>query len=315
MLKTWRSLRKMGIVGINQRNVDFVLKYNRRKHYPVADDKLRLKKLAEEHGLAVPELYGVIDSVGQLHDFQEFITPFEDFVIKPSRGCGGEGILVITNHDGKIFQRAREDTATLSEVRHHITNILYGLYSLGGRPDKAMIEYRVNFDPVFAPISFRGVPDIRIIVFHGVPVMAMVRLPTEMSRGKANLHQGAIGVGIDISTGRTLHGVQVNSIIDHHPDTGNSIYDLPIPKWDELLTLASRCSGITGLQYLGIDIVLDRNLGPLILELNARPGLNIQIANQEGLEHRLRIVEKNYKKFDSIEQRVLFGKEQFVPIH
>ena len=85
------------------------------------------------------------------------------------------------------------------EVGYHLFNIISGIYSLGGQPDKALIEYRVQFDPIFEAISYQGVPDIRVIVFLGVPVMSMVRLPTRMSGGKANLHQGAIGAGIDIA--------------------------------------------------------------------------------------------------------------------
>ena len=46
------------------------------------------------------------------------------------------------------------------------------------------------------------------------------------------------------------------------------------------------------LGYLGVDIVLDRELGPMMLELNARPGLAIQIANNQGLAPILQYAEK-----------------------
>ena len=155
-----------------------------------------------------------------------------------------------------------------------------------------MIEYRVETDPFFAPIAFQGVPDIRVLVYQGYPVMAMVRLPTRRSRGKANLHQGAVGVGIRIATGRTLVGVLGNDVVHEHPDTGEPIGRLDeIPQWDQCLALAARCYELTGLGYLGADIVLDRYRGPMILELNARPGLNIQIANRTGLQNRLALVD------------------------
>ena len=150
-----------------------------------------------------------------------------------------------------------------------------------------MLEYRVLPDPVFEAVSYQGVPDVRVVVCQGYPVMSMVRLPTRRSHGKANLHQGAVGVGIDLATGRTVSGVLGNEIVDEHPDTGEPVQDIEIPRWDYLLTLAARCYELTGLGYQGVDIVLDRDRGPLILELNARPGLNIQIANQGGLKVRL----------------------------
>jgi alpha-L-glutamate ligase-like protein len=185
------------------------------------------------------------------------------------------------------------------------------MYSLGGHPDKAIIEYRVRFDPVFESISYMGVPDIRILVFLGVPVMSMVRLPTHMSDGKANLHQGAVGAGIDITTGKTMTAVWCEEIIDEHPDTGNLVTDIMIPQWDDFLNLATRCYELTGLGYQGVDIVLDREKGPMILELNARPGLNIQIANKAGLHGRLKKVEKNHKNLKSVEERINFAKEHF----
>jgi alpha-L-glutamate ligase-like protein len=180
---------------------------------------------------------------------------------------------------------------THSEFDHHLSNGLSGLFSLGGQPDHLLVEYCVQFDPIFDQVSYRGVPDVRIIVFLGYPVMAMIRLPTRMSDGKANLHQGAIGVGIDIPTGLTRRGVWGTEIIREHPDTEHSIVGLSIPHWDELLLMSSRCYELSQLGYVGVDFVLDRNLGPLILELNARPGLAIQIANGNGLGHRLARVE------------------------
>jgi alpha-L-glutamate ligase-like protein len=200
---------------------------------------------------------------------------------------------------------------TKEELQHHFSNILSGMYSLGGHPDKALIEYRVHFDPVFEGICYQGVPDIRIIVFLGVPAMSMIRLPTRISKGKANLHQGAIGIGIDIATGTTLTAVWRDDIIDEHPDTGNSVTGLMIPSWKNLLHMAAGCFELTGLGYQGVDIVLDEELGPMILEINARPGLNIQIANKKGLLPRLKFIEKSNIKLSTFEDRVHFAMQNF----
>ena len=154
-------------------------------------------------------------------------------------------------------------------------------------------------------------PDIRIIVFLGVPVMSMVRLPTRMSDGKANLHQGALGAGIDIATGETLTAVWGTEIVTKHPDTDKPVTGLVIPNWDSLLALAARCYEMTGLGYQGVDIVLDKDKGPLILELNARPGLNIQIANNAGLLGRLALVEQHHTNLRDLSQRICFAKEHF----
>jgi alpha-L-glutamate ligase-like protein len=185
------------------------------------------------------------------------------------------------------------------------------MYSLGGQPDKVLIEYRVHFDPIFEAISYQGVPDIRVIVFLGVPVMSMVRLPTRMSGGKANLHQGAIGAGIDITNGTTLTAVWRNNIVTEHPDTGNPVTGVRIPHWDMLLHIAARCYELTGLGYIGVDLVLDKDKGPLILELNARPGLSIQIANRSGLLPRLKLVEHHHSGLQNLADRLEFSKLNF----
>lgn len=311
ILNLARRLREKGVLGMNQRNAEYTLRYNPRHLYPLVDDKLRTKRLAESAGMAVPELYGVVEIERQVASLPELLQGQTDFVIKPARGSGGNGIVVIAGRNRDRYRKASGMLMARGELTHHVSNILSGMYSLSGQPDKALIEYRVQFDPVFERITYLGVPDVRIIVFLGVPVMSMVRLPTRMSDGKANLHQGAIGAGIDIATGQTLTAVWHNDIITEHPDTGNEVTGIQVPYWDRLLDLAARCYELTGLGYVGVDIVLDREKGPLILELNARPGLNIQIANGSGLLPRLQSAEEAHQELQDVQARILFAKQHF----
>jgi alpha-L-glutamate ligase-like protein len=311
MISLIRRLRERGVLAINRRNAEYTLVYNRRGLYPLVDDKLLTKQLAQANGIAAPELYGVIEVEGQVEHLPAIVRDHEGFVIKPAHGSGGEGILVVQGQINGKFRKQDGRIVTLDELNHHVFSLLSGLYSLGGQPDRALIEYRVEFNPIFESISYQGVPDIRIIVFLGVPVMSMVRLPTRMSEGKANLHQGAIGAGIDIATGRTLGAVWGNQPVNEHPDTGRALTGVQIPDWEKLLELAARCHDLTGLGYQGVDIVLDRDKGPLVLELNARPGLNIQIANKAGLLPRLRKVEAEHDTLKSIAERVAYAREHF----
>ncbi len=306
-----RRLEAAGVLGINRRNAEYTLIYNERRLYPLVDDKLLTKELARKAGAAVPELYGVIETHRDVRRLGEVVGEHHDFVVKPSRGFGGEGIVVIAERSRGAYRTTSGTVMDEGELAFHVSGILSGIYSLGGQPDKALIEYRVKFDPIFEAITFRGVPDIRIVVFLGVPTMAMVRLPTRASDGKANLHRGAIGTGVDIATGRTLTAVLRNSVVAEHPDTGNPVAGVQIPGWPALLDLAARSYEMTGLGYQGIDIVLDRDLGPLILELNARPGLNIQIANRAGLHKRLAQVEAHRHRLESVADRVGFAIEHF----
>jgi alpha-L-glutamate ligase-like protein len=150
-----------------------------------------------------------------------------------------------------------------------------------------------------------------VIVYRGFPIMSMVRLPTRQSHGKANLHQGAVGAGIDLATGVTLDGVVGTQVVTHHPDTAHAIAGLQIPDWDVILDISARSYELTGMGYIGVDIVLDRDLGPLVLELNARPGLAIQIANRQGLLRRLKMCDDRANFSAPVAERIAFAQHEF----
>jgi alpha-L-glutamate ligase-like protein len=302
-----RALIRHGVLGMNRRNLDYIGQYNSRHLYPLVDDKLKTKLIAQEAGLHVPDLLHVIRTQHEIELIQAELATLPEFVIKPSQGSGGKGILVIESQSVDGFVKSSGDILSIQDIKRHLTNILSGLHSLGGRTDVAIIESLVKVNPLFREVSHEGVPDIRLIVFQGYPVMGMLRLAT----GKANLHQGAIGVGLDIGSGRSISAVQHEKVISEHPDTGADLTGLAVPNWRELLVLAARCFEVTGLGYLGCDIVLDETHGPLVLELNARPGLSIQIANDEGLVPRLREIETLEKRSGDAEERVNYSMQAF----
>lgn len=308
----WRAMREAHVLGINRRNRDLIFRYNPRRLYPLVDDKLHTKRLAAKHGVPVPPLYAVLEIQHDVRKLRELLQDHVDFAMKPAHGAGGDGILVVTNQRNGKFRKANGQWIGYDDVAYHASNIVSGAYSLGGVRDSAMVEYRVQFSPLFEKISYEGVPDVRILVVLGYPVMAMVRLPTRQSEGRGNLHQGAIGVGIDLATGFTLEGVWGNERIDEHPDTGHPVHGLELPAWNDFLLLAARCYEMTGLGYLGVDIVLDRDKGPLLLELNARPGLNIQIASGAGLGDRCDQIEEEAARAgrDPVD-RVRFSRTAF----
>ena len=314
MFTSARKLRESGVLGLNERNADFIMRLNPRRFYPRVDDKSLTKQLALDAGMAVPDLYGIIANQGDVRRFAEIVALHDSFVVKPAAGSGGDGILVITGRSQRkrrCFRLASGVLIDEAEIAHHLSNIVSGQYSLSGNPDKALVEYCVRFDPIFAEVSYQGVPDIRIIVYRGYPAMAMVRLPTRASDGKANLHQGAVGAGVDMGLGETLTGVLNNEVVDDHPDTGALISGLRIPQWDFILESAARGYEVTGLGYLGVDIVIDRDRGPLILEMNARPGLNIQIANRTGLAKRIARIDELYDSRAEPAERARIARREF----
>ena len=306
------QLRQRGMLGMTRRNIDYIGRYNQRRLYPLVDDKLKTKLLAQEYGVPTPQLRFVVREQHEIHEYRARIQEMEQFVLKPAKGSGGKGILVVNGRDGENFVKSSGAVLTMADLERHMSNTLAGLYSLSGVPDVVIAEDLIAFDDGFAGYSYEGVPDIRIIGFRGYPVMAMLRLATHASDGKANLHQGAVGVGLGMDTGRCLYAVQDGQRCDSHPDTGKPLNTLQIDNWQELLVLASRCYEMTGLGYMGTDLVLDARQGPQLLELNARPGLAIQVANDRGLLPRLRKIEAMRERRQvSAQDRVAFAMEAF----
>ena len=311
-IKRYQSLAKQGILGMNKRNHRYIARYNARSLYPVVDDKLLTKELALEYTLTTPDLIGTVDNQHDVGRIKSLIVGHNGFCIKPSKGSGGKGILVVHASDGNRFQKANGEWLDLDDVQRHVSNILAGLFSLGGASDVAMIESLLSPSAALSEYSYQGVPDIRVIVFRGIPIMAMMRLACTASNGKANLHQGAIGVGLDMATGRAIQAVQKEQCISHHPDTNVLLSDLKVPGWQKLLELACACYEICGLGYLGVDLVIDEKTGPTLLELNARPGLSIQIANGVGLLPRLDRVEGLRKpELMAVDAKIAFAQEHF----
>lgn len=304
------ALKKRGILGMNHRNVNYIGRLNARSHFPLVDNKLKTKRIAEKAGIAVPKLLDTLQYQAELKTLDQRLASFDQFVIKPAQGSGGKGILVIMKRDGELFVKPNGEHFTLLDVHHHISNILSGLYSFGGKNDVAMIEQLVEFDPIFEPYSFEGVPDIRVLLYKGVPAMAMLRCSTSQSDGKANLHQGAVGVGLNMKSGAALNAVLHDTPVRYHPDTKHDFSHLSVPHWEKILTLAASCYEMTEMGYLGVDIVLDKNLGPLILELNARPGLAIQIANDTGELPRFNAID-TIEGALSVQQRVAYALKHF----
>jgi alpha-L-glutamate ligase-like protein len=285
--KAARRLRALGILGMNRRNAACILDHNPRALFPVVDDKLRMRDLCLRIGVSTPAVYGAIGQHSTLRRLADFLGPRDDFVIKPNRGSAGRGVLVIVGRDGPHYVRHNGERWRPEQIRQHLSDILSGMYSLGGRPDQALVQQRVRLHPDFAPVAYKGIPDIRIVLYRHEPAMAMLRLPTKASNGRANLHQGGIGAGVDLASGLTHHAVQRNRFILAHPDTGIPVIGMRVPFWDEVLDLSRRVAEAVGLGYIGVDVVIDAEQGPMLLEANARPGLAIQIANARGLRPRL----------------------------
>ncbi len=293
------------VLGLNSRNHLYTSVYNSRRGKEIANSKLLTKKTLRLAKVRVPQTFAVIRSMEALERF-DFLRLPTDFVVKPNNGLGGQGIVVI-EHRGEYAGEWIDSQGSLwgvNDLRLHAADILAGRYSMDDVSDIAYIEERVRVHPAFEKYSYHGTPDIRVIVYNRVPVMSYVRLPTQESGGRANLFQGAAAVGIDMASGITTYGVHHAKPCEFFPGTRRKLSGILIPQWEEILETAIAASEAIGLGYMASDIVLqpieqdsrkqdisdkskEVQAVPMILEVNAQPGLKIQIANRAGLKDRL----------------------------
>jgi alpha-L-glutamate ligase-like protein len=315
LIKTGSRL-STDVLGMNRRNRDYITRYNPRSFFPNVS-KEKMKSALHLLGIPAPMTYGIIEERKDLKKLKKILENETSFVIKPANGHGGEGILIIdkdVNDSKKTKYRSNGTEYTQKDLENHISEILDGSYS-SDWSDVAIIEEKIIADSYMNKFSAGGLPDIRVIVFAGFPLMAMTRLPTIESAGKANLHKGAIGMGLTISDGRGVNPVWKGHTgkLTKHPDTGSDLGQFKLPHWNETLRIACMAGAASRLGYVGVDIVLDKK-GPLVLEVNKRPGLEIQNTNLAGLLKRLEFVEARVEStpdisFQSLEKRIELARK------
>ena len=295
ILKTLRKYSQF--LTKNERNKVYLRK-NSASGRAIADSKWKTKKVLMRAGVGVPELLGRLRNQNELEVFN-WKKLDGNFVVKPVSGYGGEGIIVIRKRVGEDrFSMMDGKIITGDALTRHCQEILAGKYSLYGMPDAVLIERRIKIHPLFLSLTKLGTPDIRVIVYNSVPIMAMLRVPTEKSHGRANLQQGAIGLGVDLASGITTFGVEgkgepIKKVYDFKKKKMIKVNGIKIPEWKKVLETAVWCQKVVpGLGFVGVDVVLDKEVGPKVLEINARPGLSIQLCNKAGLKLRMNRVEE-----------------------
>ncbi len=255
--------------------------------------KLKTKQLLTDHQIPTAQLYHMFESYSDLDQIVWENIPCP-FVLKPASGSAGKGIRIITKYlpQQSVWLDNEHNQVTTEDLNLHVQNILDGEYSTWGSSHRALVEEMIIAHPTLRKLAKGGTPDIRVIIFNSVPIMAMARIPTLESGGKANLDIGAIGLGIDLASGMTTYGIQgKRKYIKRFPQQKRKVGGLQIPYWRETLLMAVQAAQAAGFVFMGADLFIDETKGPMVVELNGFPGLSIQLANKAGLKRRIERVE------------------------
>lgn len=279
------------ILGMNARTL-LVERENPTRAVQLVNNKQASKDALAQAEVPVPPTIELVRDRRELADLDWDGLP-DAWVLKPNMGLRGAGLLIADERDesGDGWLKNDGSPLTRSGLADHMRRTLDGEYSFEDVwRDWVLFEKQVVPHGVLAELVPQGLPDLRIVCYHSEPLLAMMRLPTNTSEGRANLHQGALGVAVDLDSGCTTRALFREREICEHPDTGHNLGGIEVPYWDQIVGAASSCSDAMGLGYLGVDLVIDEELGPLVMEVNARPGLQVQNVAGVGLAGRLKEV-------------------------
>ena len=284
---SWRRAARDRVYGINRRNAELVYAHNPRENYSYADDKQLCKTHLQAHDIPVPETLALCRGLFELDAILTQLDLESEFVVKPASGSGGDGIVVLGKRVPNGWLTSAGHTMSVRGLRTHLANVVFGAYSKE-LEDQAIVERRIVPHSFFQELWSDGVCDLRIITLKAQPLLAMIRVPTRRSAGRANLHKGGIGVGVDLQSGMTTAARTGSQILTEHPESKQLLIGRHVPHFADALEIAIATARCVPLGYLGVDIAVDATRGPLVLEVNARPGLEIQNVVNMGLGTALR---------------------------
>ncbi len=268
---------KMNALGINARNLLGIAPRNGRPAIRLARDKVATKALLTEAGVPVPRTRAVLRSMWDLDGMARHLsTPA---AIKPAAGAAGGGILLLEPMVGGGWRTPGGRTLDVQEVEAHAAHILHGGFGMGS-DDRVLIEDLLVPHAEVAGWHGGGIADVRLIFVDGEFALAMLRMPTVYSDGKANLHQGGVASAID-TEGRLGPVFDGRTHAPAHPD-GAVVEGEILPFWKEVLEVGRSADAALPLGWSGVDVVVTVD-GPVVLEVNARPGLAIQNVTRQSL--------------------------------
>jgi len=244
----------------------------------LTEDKAVFSIYCEKNNIPIPKLFGLFfkDSCGinwiggePLSKREEWIDFFvnhcpDEFVIKPSRGVYGEGIIFVDKKKDDFsgesihqqLKKSRFDSFVIQEALKNHTSIL-AVSPKEGLQTLRVITFIDEYSEVKVICAY-----LKIIVGNN-----MVDNHKGGKLGnllcEINLFDGSLNVPFLITEGGLIQKPK-------HPDTGKHIAGIKLPFWKDVTQLAKEIAPhFLPMRAIGWDIALTPN-GPCIIEGNAR---------------------------------------------
>ena len=241
-------------------------------------DKAAFARRCHDHGAAVvPALATVHKGRVQRLDGEATGLPACDLFLKPLRGAGGRGASRWTYGRDGLYHGNRG--TVLDEA-----GLIDYMAELSGSEDY-VVRKCVNNHHAIAALAGSALSTVRVVTCideNGRPEVthAVLRMASSADVVVDNFHAGGIAAAVDLATGElgpaTDMGLRADSRWwDTHPVSGATIKGSVLPLWEQVPDLARRAHEAFEDQVaIGWDIAICEE-GPLLVEGNKSPDLDI----------------------------------------
>lgn len=232
------------------------------------DDKFLCNMHCKAIGIRTPYTYGTIDP-GQ--DYRAQIQSWlhassgQALFIKPIIGSGGRNAAIAKKSGNDIIVRTMMRSTPLHD------------YVL---EEKSVVQEKISQDSRMAAVSRSSVNTLRLVTMltkHGEAIVAKALI--RFGVGEAivdNFGAGGVAIGVDCETGKLSkygYDEKRNGYLAH-PTTGIVFEDFVVPDWERLCNAAIEVqSAFRFYRLLGLDVAMDENGEPVVIEINASPDL------------------------------------------
>lgn len=253
-------------------------------------DKLLQYLILKEYDIKVPEIIAIIfnDAIYDLNgtevnlkQLSELGKGTEMLFVKPTDGCGGEGIETLKLKDG-IFFNKNNKIASIKDLKLNNARTY-------------IVQRGINQIHDLSQLNSSSLNTLRVITQYDNDNVNIIGIILRLGRKGSfvdNSAQGGVSVAVDMETGRLAkfggreHG---GGRFDAHPDTGFIFEDVIIKDWPgikaQITEIVSKikCFGI-----IGWDLALTDE-GAYAIEFNLGFGIEHAQTILGGLRRRLKI--------------------------
>jgi hypothetical protein len=261
-----------------------ILNGEQRRVGSIVSDKAAFADHFREHGLPTVPTLAVFHSGRMLGEWLsgDFRT---DLFVKPVVAKGGRG--------GQRWDYIGPDSYRSAAGVLLGSRELFERWLKKSARKPLLVQPRVLNHPDLLPLNNGALSTVRVLTCldeHDRPELigAVLRMAIGSNHVVDNAHAGGIAAAVDIETGTLGLASDLGTRaglgwLERHPTSGARIEGVRLPHWQALRSLVERAhSTVRGAVLLGWDVAI-APAGPILIEVNGGPGLEMmQRANRRG---------------------------------